>query len=129
MSEHIHDCIVVGAGPAGSAAALQMARDGLDVVFLERGNRPGEKNVMSGVLITDKLCELVPGLINAGQGRFFSNPGSFLCGEFRSASKQVKRVTAATLKAMAGKAISKKAVRQVLLGSAVIVIDVAFSIQ
>jgi len=60
MAEHIHDCIVVGAGPAGSAAALQLARDGLDVVFLERGARPGEKNVMSGVLITDKLCELVP---------------------------------------------------------------------
>ena len=60
MSEHTHDCIVVGAGPAGSAAALQMARDGLDVVLLERGNRPGEKNVMSGILITDKLFELVP---------------------------------------------------------------------
>lgn len=60
MSEQVHDCIVVGAGPAGSAAALQLARDGLDVVLLERGDRPGEKNVMSGVLITDKLLELVP---------------------------------------------------------------------
>jgi electron transfer flavoprotein-quinone oxidoreductase len=37
-----------------------MARDGLDVVLIERGNRPGEKNVMSGVLVTDKLAELVP---------------------------------------------------------------------
>jgi electron transfer flavoprotein-quinone oxidoreductase len=37
-----------------------MARDGLDVVLLERGDRPGEKNVMSGILITDKLFELVP---------------------------------------------------------------------
>jgi electron transfer flavoprotein-quinone oxidoreductase len=60
VTAHMHDCIVVGAGPAGSAAALQMARDGLDVVLLERGNRPGEKNVMSGILITDKLFELVP---------------------------------------------------------------------
>jgi electron transfer flavoprotein-quinone oxidoreductase len=60
VAEHVHDCIVVGAGPAGSAAALQLARDGLDVVLLERGNRPGEKNVMSGILITDTLFELIP---------------------------------------------------------------------
>ena len=60
MAEHVHDCVVVGAGPAGSAAALQMARDGLDVVLLERGRRSGEKNVMSGVLFTDTLCSLVP---------------------------------------------------------------------
>jgi electron transfer flavoprotein-quinone oxidoreductase len=60
VTDHVHDCIVVGAGPAGSAAALQMARDGLDVVFLERGNRPGEKNVMSGVLPTSKLQTLIP---------------------------------------------------------------------
>ncbi len=58
--EHVHDCIVVGAGPAGSAAALQMARDGLDVVLLERGRVPGEKNVMSGVLPTFRLASLVP---------------------------------------------------------------------
>jgi electron transfer flavoprotein-quinone oxidoreductase len=38
-----------------------MARDGLDVVLVERGNRPGEKNVMSGVLVADKLDALVPG--------------------------------------------------------------------
>jgi electron transfer flavoprotein-quinone oxidoreductase len=60
MAEHVHDCIVVGAGPAGSAAALQLARDGLDVVIFERGKRPGEKNVMSGVLVTCKLHALVP---------------------------------------------------------------------
>jgi electron transfer flavoprotein-quinone oxidoreductase len=60
VTEHVHDCVVVGAGPAGSAAALQMARDGLDVVLLERGTRPGEKNVMSGVLITRILHSLIP---------------------------------------------------------------------
>ncbi|MCP4513613.1 MAG: FAD-dependent oxidoreductase, partial [Delftia sp.] len=58
--EEILDCIVVGAGPAGAAAALQMARDGLEVALLERGTQPGEKNVMSGVLIPHKLHDLVP---------------------------------------------------------------------
>jgi electron transfer flavoprotein-quinone oxidoreductase len=44
------DAIVVGAGPAGSCAALTMARAGLDVALLERGAFPGEKNMFGGVL-------------------------------------------------------------------------------
>ncbi|MDZ4184842.1 MAG: FAD-dependent oxidoreductase [Desulfuromonadales bacterium] len=44
------DAIVVGAGPAGSSAALTMARAGLDVALLERGSFPGEKNMFGGVL-------------------------------------------------------------------------------
>ncbi len=42
--------IVVGAGPAGSAAAFTMAKAGLDVALLERGNFPGEKNMFGGIL-------------------------------------------------------------------------------
>ncbi len=42
--------IVVGAGPAGSSAALTMARAGLDVALVERGNFPGEKNMFGGML-------------------------------------------------------------------------------
>jgi len=45
-----YDAIIVGAGPAGSSAALTMARAGLDVVLLERGDFPGEKNMFGGVL-------------------------------------------------------------------------------
>lgn len=39
------DVIVVGAGPAGSAAALVAARAGLKVLLIERGEYPGAKNV------------------------------------------------------------------------------------
>jgi electron transfer flavoprotein-quinone oxidoreductase len=42
--------IVIGAGPAGSSAALTMARAGLDVALVERGTFPGEKNMFGGLL-------------------------------------------------------------------------------
>ncbi len=60
MDEEKFDAIVVGAGPAGSAAALTMARKGLSVVLIERGEYPGAKNVMGGVLYRKMLETLVP---------------------------------------------------------------------
>lgn len=53
MDDEKFDAIVVGAGPAGSAAALTMARAGLNVVMFERGNQPGAKNVMGGVIFRE----------------------------------------------------------------------------
>lgn len=53
-------CIVVGAGPAGSACALSLARKGIETVLLERGRVPGEKNVSSFVLYTAELKHLIP---------------------------------------------------------------------
>jgi electron transfer flavoprotein-quinone oxidoreductase len=55
-----YDCIVVGAGPAGSAAALTLAREGMDVLLLERANQPGEKNVMGGVIFPKELHLMIP---------------------------------------------------------------------
>ncbi len=44
------DIIVVGAGPAGSIAALKLAQTGLKVALIERGHRPGAKNIFGGLL-------------------------------------------------------------------------------
>jgi electron transfer flavoprotein-quinone oxidoreductase len=57
--EEKFDAIVVGAGPAGTAAAYTMAKAGLQVVLLERGPKPGSKNVMGGILYTHYLEEVV----------------------------------------------------------------------
>jgi len=59
MTEHF-DAIVVGAGPAGNAAALVMARAGLSVLQIERGEYPGAKNVQGAILYADALEELIP---------------------------------------------------------------------
>src|ERR1035437_3737791 len=54
------DAVVVGAGPAGSAAALALARAGRSVVLVERGPFPGSKNVYGGVVYGRVLDEVVP---------------------------------------------------------------------
>src|ERR1700694_2029616 len=53
------DVVVVGAGPAGSAAAITLAKAGLQVSVLERGAKPGSKNVMGGILYNHYLEEIV----------------------------------------------------------------------
>ena len=54
------DIVVVGAGPAGSAAALAAAREGRSVCLLERGPYPGAKNMYGGVIYGRILDDLVP---------------------------------------------------------------------
>lgn len=53
------DAIVVGAGPSGTAAAITMARAGLQVALIEKGAKPGSKNVMGGILYNHYLEALV----------------------------------------------------------------------
>src|SRR5256884_2249367 len=55
------DAIVVGAGPAGSSAALAMARAGLSVALIERGEYAGAKNVSGAALYAPGLlADLLP---------------------------------------------------------------------
>jgi electron transfer flavoprotein-quinone oxidoreductase len=60
MPADLLDAIVVGAGPAGAAAALELARAGRSVVLLERGPFPGAKNVYGGVVYGRVLDEVIP---------------------------------------------------------------------
>lgn len=55
------DTIVVGAGPAGIACAYELAKAGANVLLLERGEYPGSKNVMGGVLYRKMMEDIVPG--------------------------------------------------------------------
>ena len=54
------DVGVVGAGPAGAAAALVLARAGKDVALVERGPFPGSKNMYGGVVYGRILDTIIP---------------------------------------------------------------------
>jgi electron transfer flavoprotein-quinone oxidoreductase len=60
MADDKFDSIVVGAGPAGISAAITMARAGLNVAVLERGEYAGAKNVQGAVLYSKMLQDIIP---------------------------------------------------------------------
>lgn len=53
------DAIVVGGGPAGLAAAHEMARAGMEVMLVERGEYCGAKNV-GGLVYGSVLNQMIP---------------------------------------------------------------------
>src|SRR5688572_3863276 len=54
------DAVVVGAGPAGSAAALALAREKFSVLLVERGRTAGAKNMFGGRIYAWPLFDLLP---------------------------------------------------------------------
>lgn len=55
------DAIVVGAGPAGCACGLTLARAGLETLVVERGKFAGAKNMWGGAFFGPALNQLIPG--------------------------------------------------------------------
>ena len=59
-SDYDFDVAIIGAGPAGLAAALVLAKEGVETVVLERGQYPGAKNVSGAALYGPVLNNLIP---------------------------------------------------------------------
>jgi len=58
----MHKCevVIIGAGPAGIACGYVLAKAGVDVVILERGQYPGAKNMFGGIFFADQMNKLIP---------------------------------------------------------------------
>lgn len=84
--------IVVGAGPAGTAAAYTLAKGGAKVALVERGVYPGAKNVMGGVLYSQPAANIIPGFWEKApleryiieQQYWTVSAGSVIAGKHRS---------------------------------------------
>ena len=59
MSEDKFTAIIVGAGPAGSTAAYLLAREGHEVLLIEKGTAPGAKNMFGGRMYTHALNRII----------------------------------------------------------------------
>lgn len=60
MSEDQFDAVIVGGGIAGTVAGYLLAKEGLQVAVVERGNYSGSKNVTGGRIYSHSLEKIMP---------------------------------------------------------------------
>ena len=110
MSGQLYDVIVVGAGPAGSYIAHELASSGYDVAVFEEKNAPGLNVCCTGIVSTECFQSLDPGtdviLTKVNSAKFFSPSG-------RCLKLQTERVQAYVVnRLLFDKAIASKAQSQ-----------------
>jgi electron transfer flavoprotein-quinone oxidoreductase len=54
------DAVIIGAGPAGATAGTLLARAGMNVLLVERGEAAGSKNVSGGLIYSQPVAEIFP---------------------------------------------------------------------
>ena len=54
------EVVIIGAGPAGLACGYVLAKAGVQVTILERGQYPGAKNMFGGIFFSDQMTKLMP---------------------------------------------------------------------
>lgn len=90
------DAIIIGAGPAGAAAATLLARGGMNVLLVERGQTAGSKNVSGGLIYTKTIHEIFPEFwSSAPVERAITNHQIVMLGETSSVSLDFRSETAA----------------------------------
>jgi digeranylgeranylglycerophospholipid reductase len=112
LSGQLYDVIVVGAGPAGSYIAYELASSGHDVAVFEEKSAPGLAVCCTGIISTECLQSLGLGtdviLTKANSAKFFSPSGR--CLRLQTEKVQAYVVNRLLLdKALASKAQSQGA--------------------
>jgi len=110
LSSQFYDVIIVGAGPAGSYIAYELASSGHDVAVFEKKSAPGLNACCTGIISTECLQSLdisTDGILTkVNSAKFFSPSGR--CLRFQTETVQAYVVNRLLLdKALASKAQSR----------------------
>ena len=73
MTEHRHDFVIIGSGPAGRRAAIQAAKLGRSVLVIEKGRRVGGVSVHTGTIPSKTLRETVLNLSGWRERGFYGS--------------------------------------------------------